>query len=373
MAEHRIFEGRAGDQIVQQGDGTRPTIFRRKVTRRVEEPVKRQVRVPVRVKTVVPHEYIKRVPVIKHIEVTDYEDVEEVYTEMVEETRTRDKELWLPQTIQEPYQDMEMVQVPETVRKPVKRIVPREEIVTVMVKGTKVIKDKAFRIDEIKEIKKVEIEEWEHFKLVAPQSTGIHTSEDTQYRELEVVSSSMVTGSRVYTREELDSVDLDATETVYTTEYSSPQQYSSPNQEYKHQTYNTEYNSGPTFTSGFDLDQCLDYTNKKLAKKLRGRSGEFCNNLKAEYKYFDRMLSGSFSPEQLKQGLWFRDRNNKGVPIPQGPLQGKLQEEVDGVLSACRNPDVITFWDFAQYLLTRLHGPKLTISYPNKPWAGPGF
>mmetsp|Transcript_22484 Transcript_22484/g.44569 ORF Transcript_22484/g.44569 Transcript_22484/m.44569 type:complete len:385 (-) Transcript_22484:204-1358(-) len=373
----RVYEGMKEDQIVQRGDGTQPTIFRRKVIRRIEEPVKRQVRVPVRVKTVVPCEYSRRVPVTKHIEVTDFEDVEETYTEMVEETRTRDKIIWLPTTVQETYQDVEQVTEPVTVKTPIKRIVPQEEVVTVMVKGTKVVKEKGYRIDEIKEIVKVQIEEWEHFRLIPSEPIV----EQAGQKDVEVVSQSLMLGNRIYTQEDLNNnEDLQKLETINADQFSQHQIYVPDYQPAgaQGQNYHQQQQQQPQqqqqqeqYSSGFDLDICLEYINKKLSKKLKGHAGAFCQQLRMEYKYFDRTSSGSFTPQHLRKGIWFRDPANKGVPVPAGNLGPRLQNDVDSVLRVCQQPGVITFWDYAQFLLSKHHGPKLTITYPNKPWAGP--
>jgi len=351
----RVYDGHPEDQVVVRGDGYNPTIFRRKVIRRVEEPVTRKVRVPVKVQVLQEYEYWTDVEVKKFKEVTREVPTTIQYTDLKPKKVYRDKVVWYPTTTTEEYVDYEMKQERVEVEKPFTKIVPEEIIQTVTVPTTRIVEEDGWRIDTVRGIRKVQYQEWQTFKL-APKTAKAEPQTPSREVELEVVSSSTIKGDFIYTKEQIEEkmkeVHIKEKDVI-----GRVRQSPTPT--------TTTYASYP-----FDMTKCLEYIRAHVSKKLREQTGKYIHDLEQEYKYFDRKLSGYFTADQLKQGVWFRDRSNKGIPVPQGPLRDKLQEQIDGVLRVCKKQGIVTFWEFAQYLLTLKFGPKLKIERPSKsgPW-----
>lgn len=185
------------DEIVQLGDGSKPTVFRRKVTKQKEVPIVRKVRVPVTTRKVVPTTLKKRVKTTQLVEVADFEEVKEEYTEYKIEKATREKKVWVKKVIDEEYTKKVPVVKTRKVKKPVTRIVEKDDWQTVTVKGTKIEEVNGFRIDEVEEFKLVEEEVWEVFELL-PQATG--ETMKGEFRELGMVDGSSSRARKIGTK-----------------------------------------------------------------------------------------------------------------------------------------------------------------------------
>mmetsp|Transcript_5109 Transcript_5109/g.5834 ORF Transcript_5109/g.5834 Transcript_5109/m.5834 type:complete len:284 (+) Transcript_5109:36-887(+) len=165
MSGYQRGEFQDGDEwLVPAYDGA-PKLFRRKVTRKVEMPFIRQVKVPVITKKVVNEQQTQVVKTKKLVAVPDFEEAEEVFTEFQEKKGKREKKIWDEKVIMEDYVKKVPVTKTRTVRKAVTKIDVVHDFQIVQVPGTKVIQVKGFRIDTIEERKWVEEEVWEVVEL----------------------------------------------------------------------------------------------------------------------------------------------------------------------------------------------------------------
>jgi len=145
--------------------------FQQKVLRRVEVPFTRKVKVPTTTTRLVPTTQQKQVVVQKLQQVDCMEEVEEEYTEWCEEERTRDKEIWVKQIVQEKYFEKVPYKRVRKVLRPSTRMEQVEEVQTVTVESNEVETVNTFRVDEVQDTKVVEVEEFEEIEY-RPHNTG---------------------------------------------------------------------------------------------------------------------------------------------------------------------------------------------------------
>jgi len=100
------------------------------------------------------------------VEVPRTENVEEQYTVVENQRATRPKITWIKQIVPEQYEEKVSKIVDKLVKRPVTRLVEKEEFIDVTVPGSKAVEVDAYRIDEVQGVKVVEVEEWEDVELV---------------------------------------------------------------------------------------------------------------------------------------------------------------------------------------------------------------
>eukprot|EP00343_Euplotes_focardii_P009300 CAMPEP_0205824194 /NCGR_PEP_ID=MMETSP0206-20130828/19897_1 /ASSEMBLY_ACC=CAM_ASM_000279 /TAXON_ID=36767 /ORGANISM="Euplotes focardii, Strain TN1" /LENGTH=319 /DNA_ID=CAMNT_0053122093 /DNA_START=35 /DNA_END=994 /DNA_ORIENTATION=+ len=194
------------------GDGSEPRRFKRKVVRRVEVPHRRKVKVPVVTKEVIECEIEQRVAVKKAVEVVDYEEVEEEYTEYVDQPATREKEVWKETTVEKLEWRERPVQKTRKVKRPITRIVEEDHYQVIRVPSTKVEKVDVWRIDEYTEWKMVELVDYEVYDLIAHNKVedGDVKEEDlgpVVTRDLGTIASdhtNRIKGTKIYTQDHVD-------------------------------------------------------------------------------------------------------------------------------------------------------------------------
>lgn len=150
-----------GTQILDDDarDGEYPTI-RRKVVRRVEIPVEKEVKVPVKLLGDKP---------------TDLQATKEVkYVEYEPKTVVRKKEIWVKRYVPEVCIEQVPVVKTKVVSEPAGRGIPHKVVPPDQAD--------AFRIERVKDKKIVEVEEWVEYKL---QPVPVGKSIPVSYRELE--------------------------------------------------------------------------------------------------------------------------------------------------------------------------------------------
>lgn len=141
-----------------------PPGFKQRVSRRVEVPYTRQVKVPEQITQIVPSVAKVQVPVKKFVEFPGFTVVDEEYTEFEDREAFRDKEVWVKQIVQERYIEKVPVRKIRQVQKPTTEVREIEELVDVDVPTTKPVQVDGFRIDNVEDTKLVEVEEFQEYE-----------------------------------------------------------------------------------------------------------------------------------------------------------------------------------------------------------------
>lgn len=158
-------------------DATHPEgeVALRRIRKRYVErhEIARRVRVKVSclVQKVFPVQETLTIKTKRFVEIPVQKVIEEQYTVVENQTATRPKITWVKQIVPEQYEEKVPKIVEKMVKRPVTRLVEKEEYIDVTVPGSKAVEVDAFRIDEVQGVKVVEVEEWEDVELVE-QSLG---------------------------------------------------------------------------------------------------------------------------------------------------------------------------------------------------------
>jgi len=159
-------------RMVDEGAQDFPNAVERKVIRQVEVPYTRRVKVPVKTRKIVPTKVQKKVLTKKLIEVPSMKNVEEQYTEIVEQPAIREKEIWVKKIVPERYMKKVSVSKSRTVQVPTTVIKEVDDYEIEEVNGSKAIEVDGYRVDEVEDSKLVEVEEFQTYEL-KPHATGL--------------------------------------------------------------------------------------------------------------------------------------------------------------------------------------------------------
>lgn len=159
-------------RMVDEGAQDFPNAVERKVIRQVEVPYTRRVKVPVKTRKIVPVKVQKKVLTKKLVEVPSVKNVEEQYTEIVEQPAIREKEIWVKKIVPERYMKKVPMTKTRTVQVPTTVIKEVDDYEIVEVNGSKAIEVDGYRVDEVEDSKLVEVEEFQTYEL-KPHATGL--------------------------------------------------------------------------------------------------------------------------------------------------------------------------------------------------------
>lgn len=159
-------------RMVDEGAQDFPNAVERKVIRQVEVPYTRRVKVPVKTRKIIPVKVQKKVLTKKLVEVPSVKNVEEQYTEIVEQPAIREKEIWVKKIVPERYMKKVPVTKTRTVQVPTTVIKEVDDYEIVEVNGSKAIEVDGYRVDEVEDSKLVEVEEYQTYEL-KPHATGL--------------------------------------------------------------------------------------------------------------------------------------------------------------------------------------------------------
>jgi hypothetical protein len=140
--------------------------LRKRYVERVEVARRVRVRVPCLVQKVFPVQETLTIKTKRFVEVPVLKEVEEQFTVVENQRATRPKITWVKQIVPEQYEEKVPKVVDKLVKRPVTRLVEKEEFIDVTVPSSKPVEVDAYRIDEVQGVKVVEVEEWEDVELV---------------------------------------------------------------------------------------------------------------------------------------------------------------------------------------------------------------
>jgi hypothetical protein len=179
--------------------------FKVRRTRTQEVPYIRRVKVAVVTRKVVPCMIEKRIRSRKLVQVQGFEEVEEEYTEFVDQIAVRDKVTWAPGLVEEWYTDKVPVERTRIVQKPSVKIEEVPHFDVVQVQGTKVVDVPGYRIDTIQSNKLVEQSKWEVYDLM-PHMQGKIVEGQRVVRKIDGGLTARNIGKEVYTNADIAAV-----------------------------------------------------------------------------------------------------------------------------------------------------------------------
>lgn len=189
-------------------DETADTTMRRVLVRRVEVPVNRRVKVPVRTTAIEPVTRTQRVKVKRLVEVPSYKEVEEEYTEVAHRTVMRDKEIWVKKVVQEAVEEPYEVKKTRVKRVPVTELKEVEEWQDVAVTEDEAVTREGYRVDEVQDTKVIEVQEEQVYELVPrPLETRYIGALELGMSGKRHIGRSV--GDRTYLAEDVAGIELD--------------------------------------------------------------------------------------------------------------------------------------------------------------------
>eukprot|EP00992_Anisonema_acinus_P014003 TRINITY_DN9048_c0_g1_i1.p1 TRINITY_DN9048_c0_g1~~TRINITY_DN9048_c0_g1_i1.p1 ORF type:complete len:343 (+),score=66.63 TRINITY_DN9048_c0_g1_i1:44-1030(+) len=140
--------------------------FRRRVKTEVEVPVTRKVKVPTMTEEEIEEEVMVKVRTTEHVSEPATKEVEEEYFELEDVVDYELKEVWIKKVVAQAV--VKKVEVRKTRMATVETTVVREVEVEkeVPVRRKRIVQVPGFRVDEITDVRKVEVEGWQEVELV---------------------------------------------------------------------------------------------------------------------------------------------------------------------------------------------------------------
>lgn len=175
-----------------------PESVERRVTRQVEVPYTRQVRVPVKHKRIVPTKVQQRVKTKRLVEVPSFEEVNEEYTEIMDQPAVRNKEIWVKKVVPEHYMAKVPVKRTRKVTRPTTVIKEVDDYQVVEVDGSKAVEVDGYRIDEVQDTKLMEVNEVQNYRLYSQPDGAPHVQNTREVGLGNTMNMSRRMGTQVY-------------------------------------------------------------------------------------------------------------------------------------------------------------------------------
>lgn len=128
---------------------------------------------------------------------------------------------------------------------------------------------------------------------------------------------------------------------------------------------------------GFSLPKCLEYTAKYIAQLdnemlPKEEVPEFMAELERQWRILDMDDSGLVTIKELREAVWSRERDNAGVPVPEGQLAPEFQDIIDEVVEGTGSRPEFSYWDFVRHWLENewaLPVSAICVTQPDETWA----